>query len=150
MRPVEHFCHCGREASFGYGVSLLNGSPGTWYCAAHRPMPEQPEAPAPAAEPHYYNVLPQDDGRPPRITVPETAKSMKVELTKQEMWSLGHKIRNDYTKMYGHLPPKDLRQKTNDPKGVHCFATYPLSMKTHIEKEIRDMRGQSAKQGSLF
>ena len=35
-RPVEHFCWCGKEAHFGFGVRLLKGRLGTWYCAEHR------------------------------------------------------------------------------------------------------------------
>ena len=33
-----HFCvHCGRFASFGYGVHLSAGRLGRWYCGEHRP-----------------------------------------------------------------------------------------------------------------
>jgi hypothetical protein len=38
MTP-EHFCHCGKPASFGYRVRLLNDIPGEWYCREHRPNP---------------------------------------------------------------------------------------------------------------
>jgi hypothetical protein len=31
-----HYCHCGRWGAFGYGVDLLNGKLGRWYCAEHR------------------------------------------------------------------------------------------------------------------
>jgi hypothetical protein len=31
-----HYCHCGRWGAFGYGVDLLHGKEGTWYCAKHR------------------------------------------------------------------------------------------------------------------
>jgi hypothetical protein len=40
-----HYCACGLEASFGYGVSLRAGKLGTWYCREHRP-PEPIEPPA--------------------------------------------------------------------------------------------------------
>jgi hypothetical protein len=33
----EHFCYCGRWASFGVGASLLRDKPGRWYCGEHRP-----------------------------------------------------------------------------------------------------------------
>lgn len=32
-----HYCSCGQWGAFGYGVSLLKGKLGTWYCRAHRP-----------------------------------------------------------------------------------------------------------------
>jgi hypothetical protein len=28
---------CGQPARFGYGVGLLHGEEGRWFCAAHRP-----------------------------------------------------------------------------------------------------------------
>jgi hypothetical protein len=31
-----HYCHCGRWGAFGYGVDLLNGKLGRWYCTEHR------------------------------------------------------------------------------------------------------------------
>jgi len=34
--PFVHYCHCGRWGAFGYGVDLLHGKEGTWYCAEHR------------------------------------------------------------------------------------------------------------------
>jgi hypothetical protein len=37
-RTFLHFCvHCGRFASFGYGVHLSAGRLGRWYCGEHRP-----------------------------------------------------------------------------------------------------------------
>lgn len=37
-RCVEHKCEdCGGSASFGFGVSLLHGKIGKWYCFKHRP-----------------------------------------------------------------------------------------------------------------
>jgi hypothetical protein len=37
-RPVEHWCEvCGVEAAWGYGVHLLAGEMGEWYCGLHRP-----------------------------------------------------------------------------------------------------------------
>jgi hypothetical protein len=42
MPPVEPFgernCHCGRIGPFGYGVRLLEGKEGQWFCREHRPM----------------------------------------------------------------------------------------------------------------
>jgi hypothetical protein len=34
-----HFCWCGQEASFGYGVSLRTCNLGVWFCREHRPKP---------------------------------------------------------------------------------------------------------------
>jgi hypothetical protein len=41
MTP-EHFCHCGKIASFGYRVWLLNDMPGEWYCREHHPKAPPP------------------------------------------------------------------------------------------------------------
>lgn len=39
--PELFFCAvCNAQASFGYGVHLLRGKPGTWYCAEHRHVGE--------------------------------------------------------------------------------------------------------------
>jgi hypothetical protein len=39
--PASFFDHrcsvCGQPARFGYGVGLLRGEEGRWFCAAHRP-----------------------------------------------------------------------------------------------------------------
>jgi len=32
-----HYCHCGKDAGHGYGVSLRKGQLGTWYCNDHKP-----------------------------------------------------------------------------------------------------------------
>jgi hypothetical protein len=34
--PFVHYCHCGHWGAFGYGVDLLRGKEGIWYCAQHR------------------------------------------------------------------------------------------------------------------
>lgn len=31
-----HYCHCGRWGQYGYGVDLLKGKIGRWYCREHR------------------------------------------------------------------------------------------------------------------
>lgn len=31
----EHYCRCGKWGSFGYGVSLLKGKEGEWFCREH-------------------------------------------------------------------------------------------------------------------
>lgn len=38
-RAFRHQCMhpgCTREGSFGFGVRLLHGKPGTWYCYEHK------------------------------------------------------------------------------------------------------------------
>lgn len=35
---VHYCCKCGAWGAFGYGVSLLKGRLGTWYCREHRPV----------------------------------------------------------------------------------------------------------------
>lgn len=32
---------CGRPACFGYGVRILKGELGTWYCGLHNPQPHR-------------------------------------------------------------------------------------------------------------
>lgn len=36
-RIGDHFCHCGKAARFGYGVRILQGIDGEWFCGLHRP-----------------------------------------------------------------------------------------------------------------
>ena len=31
-----HYCHCGKWGAFGYGVDLMHGKVGRWYCREHR------------------------------------------------------------------------------------------------------------------
>lgn len=33
-----HYCHCGKWGDFGYGVRLLKGELGVWYCKEHAPV----------------------------------------------------------------------------------------------------------------
>ncbi len=35
--PFVHYCQCGAWGVYGYGVDLLAGRLGRWYCRAHRP-----------------------------------------------------------------------------------------------------------------
>lgn len=32
-----HICHCGKEASFGFGYFPRDGQLGKWYCREHKP-----------------------------------------------------------------------------------------------------------------
>jgi hypothetical protein len=44
FRPDDKFihrcCKCGGDGPFGFGVSLRRGKLGTWYCAYHKPQPQ--------------------------------------------------------------------------------------------------------------
>ncbi len=47
-----HPCRvCGAPGSFGFGVRLLKGQLGTWYCGDHRPGRPAHQAAAPAPAP---------------------------------------------------------------------------------------------------
>lgn len=39
---IHHCAVCGKEAGFGYGVSLLRNQLGTWFCKEHRPDEAEP------------------------------------------------------------------------------------------------------------
>lgn len=140
-------CVCGVEGSFGYGVFLLEGQRGTWYCREHRPVPL--EEASIVSEPEDRGVLPSDDGKGPRITVTEVARSLQLELPQREAWSVGAEVRDIYERRYGKLPPKDLREKTNDG-GTHCFALYPEYMREQIAKIIKRHKADQERQGDLF
>jgi hypothetical protein len=62
-----HYCACGRWGDFGYGVRLLHGQLGTWYCREHRPVDDStaplplPLPPPPAPEPKVPAAV-ADDG----------------------------------------------------------------------------------------
>jgi hypothetical protein len=64
--PFVHQCHCGKWGSFGYGVSLRHGKPGTWYCAEHRPA--QAESTAASGSDHPPSNLLAKVGRPDKTT----------------------------------------------------------------------------------
>jgi hypothetical protein len=32
-----HYCHCGKWATFGVGVSMKENKFGRWFCGAHKP-----------------------------------------------------------------------------------------------------------------
>lgn len=41
----EHYCHCGKWGSFGYGFFPRDGKRGTWYCREHVPPVADPKQP---------------------------------------------------------------------------------------------------------
>lgn len=49
VKPFTHPCQakgCSVWGTYGYGVDLLKGRAGRWYCALHRPSDEMPAATA--------------------------------------------------------------------------------------------------------
>lgn len=85
-----------------------------------------------------------------RITVIDVMREMGVEIHNSLSWSVGHMVRNLWYSINGQLPPKDLRRKTHDPRGVHCFALYPEAMRPHIRRIVEMHQIEEARQGSLF
>lgn len=83
------------------------------------------------------------------ITVIDVARSMGVELDKSAAWSVGAAVRSLYETEYGRSPAKELRTKTNGG-GSHCFAVYPQSYRSTIERAIRATGAAKAKQGNLL
>ena len=84
-----------------------------------------------------------------RITVPQVAHAMGVELSNKVAWSVGSEIASLYFKQFGEQPPKDNRPKTNGP-GSHCFALYPPSWVAIIRKAIEGHVEVERNQGNLF
>jgi hypothetical protein len=37
-QAFEHYCHCGKWAAWGFGVSILRNEPGQWFCREHIPV----------------------------------------------------------------------------------------------------------------
>jgi hypothetical protein len=60
MPQFEHYCATCKElgvkkwGAFGYGVQLLAGRAGTWYCAGHRPVIPPPFERAPRMIPDRF------------------------------------------------------------------------------------------------
>jgi hypothetical protein len=71
------------------------------------------------------------------ITFIDVCRELGVDLNPQFTWSVGALVRNAFVAEYGHLPPKDNRRKTNNPKSVHCFAIYPRPFRKTIAEIIR-------------
>jgi hypothetical protein len=84
-----------------------------------------------------------------RITVPQVAHAMGVELSNKVAWSVGSEIASLYFKQFGEQPPKDNRPKTNG-QGSHCFALYPPSWEVIIKKAIEGHVESAKNQGNLF
>lgn len=82
------------------------------------------------------------------ITVVQVIRELGIEPAPELSWSVGCKVRDIYERSFGHLPPKELRHKTND-HGTHCFAIYPDNMRPVIANIVREHRTEAARQTSL-
>jgi hypothetical protein len=83
------------------------------------------------------------------ITVVDVMRDMNVEFTRQLGWQAGNAVRDQWVKRYGSLPPKEMRNKTQQA-GRHLVAVYPEAWRRIIEDVIRYYRGGSARQGRLL
>ncbi len=84
-----------------------------------------------------------------RITVPQVAHAMGVELSNKVAWSVGSEIASLYFKQFGEQPPKDNRPKTNG-QGSHCFALYPPAWESIIRNAIEGHVQADKNQITLF
>lgn len=84
-----------------------------------------------------------------RITVPQVAHAMGVELSNKAAWSVGAEMAARYFEEFGEQPPKDNRPKTKG-SGSHCFALYPATWEPLIRRAIGAHVEAAKQQGSLF
>lgn len=84
-----------------------------------------------------------------RITVPQVAHAMGVELSNRAAWSVGAEMAALYVEEFGEAPPKDNRPKTKGA-GSHCFALYPPTWEALIRRAIGEHVEASKNQGDLF
>ena len=84
-----------------------------------------------------------------RITVPQVARLMGVNLDNKTSWSVGSEMATMYFKTFGEQPPKDNRPKTNGG-GSHCFALYPKNWEAKIREVISQHVAELDKQQDMF
>ena len=72
---IHPCCVCGAEAGLGFGVSLLKGRLGTWFCERHKPAPETMHGQASSAMP----VAPKPD----QNTLDEILRGVEVEMKRR-------------------------------------------------------------------
>ena len=84
-----------------------------------------------------------------RITVIDVFHDLDLEPIPEDTWAAGNAARDLYLDTTGHLPPKELRNKTNGP-GSHCFAVYPESWREELEEIVRLVAKRRANQLRLF
>lgn len=53
---------------------------------------------------------------------------LRVQPDNELMWSAGARLREQFLRRHGFLPPKKLAPKTDGSGGTHCFAYYPAGM----------------------
>ena len=82
-------------------------------------------------------------------TVIDRLKHLGVETDKHQRWEIGAAVREKYKTLYGELPEKELRRKT-DGLGSHCFAVYPEHFTSIIDSMIGQYKLQQEKQLDLF
>lgn len=78
-----------------------------------------------------------------------SSAASKLKPVKEETWAVGAAVRDRYQEIYGSLPVKDNRPKTNGA-GTHCFALYPETFEPIIEQVIGRMKIARDAQGDLF
>lgn len=83
------------------------------------------------------------------ITVIDVFRDMGLEPTKDQSWSVGAVIREQWLAEKGELPTKRLRRKTAGT-GSHCIAVYPLSWKSRIQQAIKAAGAAKASQIDLL
>jgi hypothetical protein len=85
----------------------------------------------------------------PHITIVDVFRRLGLRPVKQETWAVGAAVRDRYQEIYGALPLKDNRPKTNGG-GTHCFALYPETFGPVIEQVIGRMKIARDAQRDLF
>ncbi len=68
---------------------------------------------------------------------------------KHTNWSLGAALREEYRRVHGRLPDKQLDNKQAGA-GSHCFARYPDSFRDSAEQLIHAHMDFQARQGDMF
>jgi hypothetical protein len=84
-----------------------------------------------------------------RITTIQVFRSLGIEPTPNQSWSVGIRVANMYIKEYGEQPPKENRTKTSGV-GVHCFALYPPEWQKKIAEVIETVCDEERRQLDMF
>ena len=83
------------------------------------------------------------------ITIIEVFRSLNIEPTPAQSWSVGATVASMYRKTFDSDPPMERRTKTSG-KGSHCFAVYPKGWRGRIEEAIKAVAAPNDKQLSLL
>jgi hypothetical protein len=84
-----------------------------------------------------------------RITTIQVFRSLGIEPTSNQSWSVGLRVVHLYIKEFGEQPPKENRTKTCGV-GVHCFALYPRDWYEKIAEIIHAVCEKDRCQMDLF